>query len=61
MERRYLTVACGAVLGCCLGMVLYHYQSPDAAGINFFGVLSLSALGTSCGCLLAEPNDDGWL
>jgi hypothetical protein len=60
MERRYLIIASGAMLGCLLGMVFYHAQSPDSAGINFMGIVSLASLGTSCGCLLAEPSDDGW-
>jgi hypothetical protein len=61
MERRHLTVACGALLGSCLGIFLYHFQNPDAASINLLGVISLASLGTSCGCLIAEPGDGGWL
>jgi hypothetical protein len=60
MQRRHLTIACGAFLGCCLGLVFYHFQSAEATNINFFGVVSLASLGTSCGCLLAEPGEDGW-
>lgn len=62
MQRQYLMVACGAMVGCCLGMFLYHLQDPAWSQMNELGVLSLASLGTSCGCLLAESgNGGGWL
>lgn len=61
MQRRVLIVLCGAVVGTCLGLALYRLQPPSWTSMNLLGILAFASLGTSCGCLLADPTDRQWM
>lgn len=54
MTRRF-SIALGTLLGLAVGLAAYHLQGTHPAMMNQFGVVAFASLGTSLGCLLAEP------
>lgn len=55
MTRRRFYVALGTLLGLAVGLVAYRCQGTHPAMMNQFGIVAFASLGTSLGCLLAEP------
>jgi hypothetical protein len=55
MDQRYLLVACGTILGILIGTGLYLSQPAGWQSMNVLGVVTFASLGTSFGCLMAEP------
>jgi len=56
MFRNTLLIGLGTVVFTLLGIALYQLQGPiDNPAMNFWGILSFGALGTSLGCLVVEP------
>jgi len=62
MNKNLLLVGLGTLVFAFLGVALYVLQGPvENPTMNFWGVLSFAALGTSIGCLVVEPADGGSL
>lgn len=55
MIRRRFYVALGTLLGLAAGVAAYRLQGMHPAMMNQFGIVAFASLGTSLGCLLAEP------
>lgn len=55
MDRRYVVVACGTILGVLLGAGLYLSQPASWQSMNAWGVMTFTCLGASLGCLMADP------
>ena len=55
MLRSRWSIAVGAMFGLAMGLAAYHLQNAHVATMNLFGVVAFVSLGTSVGCLLAEP------
>lgn len=55
MTQRRFFVALGTLLGLAVGIVTYRLQGTHPAIMNQFGIVAFASLGTSLGCLLAEP------
>ena len=60
MKHAYLPVLLGTFLGALAGVAFMNMQHASLPYMNFWGVVSMTALGTSFGCLMADPTQMGW-
>jgi uncharacterized membrane protein YccC len=55
MTRNRFYVFLGTLAGLAFGLAAYRLQGTHPAMMNQFGIVAFASLGTSLGCLLAEP------
>jgi hypothetical protein len=55
MDRRFWTIVGCATAGLLAGLSIYQLQAINLPTMNVWGVFAFASLGTSLGCLLADP------